>query len=131
MAFYEANPVIETLDRQGTRLAEGFVEASARHGLSDHVKPIGFPCNLLFATTDPDGSPSQSYRSLFLQETIRRGVIMPSLVVSYSHDDAAVDATIAAIDGALGVYAKAMEDGADAFLDGRPSRAVFERRWRT
>lgn len=130
MAFYEAKPVIETFDRQGARLAAGFAEASARHGLTEHVKPIGFPSNLLFATTDPDGNPSQSYRSLFLQETIRRGVIMPSLVVSYSHDDAAIDATIDAIDGALGVYAKAMEDGAEAFLEGPPSRYVFDRRWR-
>ncbi len=42
--------------------------------------------------------------SLFLQETIARGILMPSLVVSYSHGDEDIDRTVEAIDGALGVY---------------------------
>jgi glutamate-1-semialdehyde 2,1-aminomutase len=65
---------------------------------------------------------------LFLQETLRRGVIMPSLVVSYSHTDEDIDRTIDAIDGALGVYAKALEVGSAAELAGRPSRTVFDRK---
>jgi glutamate-1-semialdehyde 2,1-aminomutase len=67
------------------------------------------------------------FRTLFLQETIRRGVLMPSLVVSYSHSDADIDRTIEAIDGALGVYARALEGGAEGYLVGPASRAVFDR----
>ena len=55
---------------------------------------------------------------------------MPSLVVSYSHTDADIDHTIEAIDGALSVYARAMVDGTEPYLVGRPSRMVFDRRWR-
>lgn len=130
IAVYEREPVIEHLYRQGERLADGLSEVADRHGLADHVAPVGFPCNLLFSTTDPNGKPSQAYRTLFLQETARRGVLMPSLVVSYSHSDADVDQTIEAIDGALGVYARAMVDGTEPYLVGQPSRTVFDRRWR-
>ena len=92
--------------------------------------PVGFGCNLVFAHQRPDGEPSQAYRTLFLQETIARGVLMPSLVVSYSHTDDDVDRTLEAIDGALGVYAKAIEAGTtDGFLVGPPSRHVFDRRF--
>jgi glutamate-1-semialdehyde 2,1-aminomutase len=126
---YESEPVIEHLYRQGERLAAGLREVADRHGLSDYVAPVGFPCNLLFSTYDPDGHPSQSYRTLFLQETVRRGVLMPSLVVSYSHTDEDVDRTIDAVDGALDVYAKAMVDGTEPYLVGEPSRVVFERRF--
>ena len=56
---------------------------------------------------------------MFLQETARRGVLMPSLVVSYSHTDDDIDRTIEAIDGALAVYAKAMVDGTEQYLVGR------------
>ena len=126
---YETEPVIDHLYRQGERLAKGLASAAARHGLSDHVFPVGFPCNLLFATRGPDGEPSQSFRTLFLQETVRRGVLMPSLVVSYSHSDDDVDRTLEAIDGALAVYAEAMIKGPETFLVGPPSRAVFDRRW--
>jgi glutamate-1-semialdehyde 2,1-aminomutase len=59
----------------------------------------------------------------------RRGVIGPSLVVSYSHSDADVDRTIEAFDGALAVVARALAEGVDGLLLGSPSRLVFERRW--
>jgi glutamate-1-semialdehyde 2,1-aminomutase len=53
---------------------------------------------------------------------------MPSLVVSYSHRDEDIDRTIDAIDGALGVYKQAMDDGVEKYLVGLPSRPVFDRR---
>ena len=59
---------------------------------------------------------------------IRRGVLAPSFVVSYSHSDEDIDRTIEAVDGALGVYARALSDGVEKFLVGRPSRTVFDRR---
>jgi glutamate-1-semialdehyde 2,1-aminomutase len=129
MKIYEREPVVEHFYKQGDRLAAGLREASARHGLQDYVAPVGFGCNLVYSTLDPDLRPSQSFRTLFLQETIRRGVLMPSLVISYSHDDASIERTIDAFDGALDVYAKALADGPERFLVGPPSRHVFDRRW--
>jgi glutamate-1-semialdehyde 2,1-aminomutase len=82
----------------------------------------------MFATRGADNQPSQPLRTLFLQETIKRGVLMPSLVVSYSHTDSDLEQTLEAIDGALGSSAQALEDGVDRFLVGPPSRIVFERR---
>jgi glutamate-1-semialdehyde 2,1-aminomutase len=125
MQVYGTEPVIERLYRQGSRLKSGAEEAIRRRGLDAFVKIAGRPCCLLYATLDRDGKPSQALRSLFLQETIKRGVIMPSLVVSYSHSDADVDATVAAIDGALEIYARALEDGAERYLVGRPSEIVY------
>jgi glutamate-1-semialdehyde 2,1-aminomutase len=128
MQIYRDEPVIEHLYRQGERLAGGFRAAVHKHGLEGYVSLSGRPVNLLYATKGPDGRPSQLYRSLFLQETIRRGVLAPSLVVSYSHRDSDIDRTIEAIDEALAVYALALHDGVDKHLVGRPSRTVFDRR---
>ena len=121
---YEHEPVIEHLYRQGSRLIEGFREVTSRHGVSEYVAPVGFPCNLVYSTLGPDRQPSQAFRTLFLQETIKRGVLAPSLVVSYSHSDVDIDRTIEAIDGALEVYSRALVEGVDRFLVGRPSRRV-------
>ncbi|MEO6600209.1 MAG: glutamate-1-semialdehyde 2,1-aminomutase [Polyangiaceae bacterium] len=128
MKIYRTEPVVEHLLRQGERLARGFDQAVQRHGLGGYVELSGRACNLLFGTRGPDRRPSQSFRCLFLQETIRRGVLMPSLVVSYSHADEDIDRTIDAIDGALEVYSQAMQDGVDKYLVGPPSRTVFDRR---
>lgn len=127
MRTYQNEPVIEHLYYQGTKLRDGIREAARRHGVDEHFKVVGRPCCLAYATFDPNGKPSQAYRSLFLQETIRRGVLLPSLVVSYTHDDTAVMRTIEAVDGALGVYAQALESGTSRFLVGRPSQVVFRR----
>jgi glutamate-1-semialdehyde 2,1-aminomutase len=62
-----------------------------------------------------------------LQETIRRGVLMPSLVVSYSHSDEDIDRTVEAVDGALRIYRRALEDGVEHHLVGRPSQMVYRR----
>jgi glutamate-1-semialdehyde 2,1-aminomutase len=64
---------------------------------------------------------------LFLQETIRRGVLMPSLVVSYSHTNQDIDETVEAIDGALGIYRRALDHGVEHYLIGRPSQTVYRR----
>lgn len=128
MKTYKSEPVVETLHRQGNRLAAGVRQAIARHGLAEQVTVMGRACNLFYGTKDADGKPSQAFRSLFLQEIIRRGVIGPSFVVSYSHTDADIDKTVEAVDGALAVYARALGDGVDKHLVGAPSRYVFDRR---
>ena len=125
MRLYRDEDVIGHLYRIGTRLADGFRDAAARNGVVDRVKVLGRPCNLVYATLDPDGNPSQPYRTLFLQELIRRGVLAPSLVVSYSHDEAAVDRTLEAIDGAMAVYRCALDEGIGRYLEGRPVKPVM------
>ena len=125
MRVYQHEGVIEHLYRQGTRLEAQVQEVIRRHGLTEFVKILGRPCCLHYTPLDQDGRPSQAFRTLFLQETIRRGVLMPSLVVSYSHTDDDIDRTVAAIDGALEMYRRALDDGVERYLVGRPSQTVY------
>jgi glutamate-1-semialdehyde 2,1-aminomutase len=46
-------------------------------------------------------------------------------VVSYSHQDDDIDETVEAFDGAMEVYARALNDGAERYLVGRPSQTVY------
>jgi glutamate-1-semialdehyde 2,1-aminomutase len=127
MQVYECEGVIEHLYRQGTRLRQQTEEVIRRHGLTEFVQIVGKACCLSYATLDQGGRPSQAFRTLLLQETIRRGVLMPSLVVSYSHSDSDIDLTVAAIDGALDVYRRALDEGIERHLVGRPSQTVYRR----
>jgi glutamate-1-semialdehyde 2,1-aminomutase len=127
MRTYQSEPVIEHLYRQGQKLKEGIEESARRHGVSGFIKVVGRPSCLTYVTLDARGQPSQAFRTLFLQETIKRGVLMPSLVVSYMHHDAAIQETIEAVDAALAVYAQALEDGVERFLIGRTSQPVNRR----
>lgn len=128
MRVYRSEPVVEHLQREGARLATGFEALARSHGLEDRVRICGRPCNLSFATLGPDGAPSQAFRALFLQELIARGILAPSLVISYAHRAADVERTLEAIDGALGVYRRALDaGGVRRFLEGAPTRPVFRR----
>jgi len=124
---YEREPVIAALHRQGQRLKRGCDAVAAELGLADHVQVVGRPCNLVYVTRDPEGRPSQAFRTLFMQELIKRGVLGPSFVVSYSHSDSDIDRTIDAVRAALIVYRRGLEDGIDTVLEGRPVRPVDRR----
>ena len=125
MRTYQEEDVIGQMHRQGERLARGIRQAAADLGISDYFEVAGRASNLIFVTRDADKNRSQPFRTLFMQEMIRRGVLGPSFVISYSHSDADVDFTIEAAAAALRVYCRALEDGVEQYLVGRPVKPVF------
>ncbi|HEX3358493.1 MAG TPA: glutamate-1-semialdehyde 2,1-aminomutase [Tepidisphaeraceae bacterium] len=127
MQIYRRDNVIEYLHRQGGRLRTGVNRVIESLDLSDYFQLLGRPSNLVFATRDQSRQPSQSFRALFLQEMIQRGLLTPSLVVSFSHTDADIDRTIEAIGESLRVYRQALENGVENFLVGRPVKPVFRK----
>jgi glutamate-1-semialdehyde 2,1-aminomutase len=125
--IYKHEHVVEHLDRQGKRLIEGIKKAIDEHDLSGHFRIAGKPCNLIYATLDQKQHDSQLFRTLFLQEMIKQGIIAPSLVVSYSHTDADIDRTTEAIGEALYIYRRALDTGVEKYLVGRPVKPVFRK----
>jgi len=127
MTFYQNQPVIETFYARGERLRRGCDSAIRSHRLEDYVQLMGRDCNLLFGTRDAERRPSQPLRTLLMQEMIKRGILAPSFVVSYSHSESDIDRTLEAFDAALGVYRRALEDGVERWLDGPSVKPVFRR----
>lgn len=127
MRTYRAEPVVQTLWDQGRKLADGIARSIASLNLAGFFHVVGKPCCLMYGTCDAEKKPSQGFRTLFLQELIKRGVLAPSLVISYAHTDADVAKTVAAIHGALEVYRRALDQGLEKYLEGRPVQPVFRK----
>lgn len=127
MQFYRDNPVVETLYARGARLRSGFDRMIRENRLEGYVELVSRDCNLLFVTRDAEKQPSQAFRTLFMQELVVRGIVAPSFVVSFSHDDDVIDRTITAAGEALQLYRRALEDGPERYLQGQPVRPVFRR----
>jgi glutamate-1-semialdehyde 2,1-aminomutase len=127
MRVYQREPVIDHLWRQGERLAKGIEKSVREHRLEGYFQTIGRPCCLVYATRDTEKKPSQPLRTLFLQESIKRGILAPSFVVSYSHTDADIDRTVEVIHEVFLVYRKAMEEGVEKYLRGKPVKPVFRK----
>lgn len=127
MHTYVERGVIEVLWRQGELLRRQVDSSIHEYRLNGYFEMLGRPCNLIFATRDLDRKPSQKFRTLFMQEMIRRGVIGPSFVVSYSHSDADIQQTAEAVHEALAIYRKALDEGVEKYLQGRPVKPVSRR----
>ena len=127
MRFYRDNPVVETLYARGSRLRQGFERAVKDNDLVGYVEVVSRDCNLIFGTRDAKTLPSQPFRTLFMQEMIKLGVIAPSFVVSYSHSEADIDHTLQAVGEALKVYRKALDEGVERYLVGQSVKPVFRR----
>jgi glutamate-1-semialdehyde 2,1-aminomutase len=124
LRIYRQRNVVEFLWRQGELLRALVNQSMAENRLGGFFELAGRPCNLVFATCDQEGNRSQAFRTLFMQEMIRRGVIAPSFVVSYSHSDADIDRTAEAVYEAHVVYRKALDEGIGKYLEGRPVKPV-------
>lgn len=125
MRFYDEHDVTGALHARGGRLAELIRAAARALGLERYFEVRGRACSQVYVTRDADGQPSQEFRTLFLQETLARGLIAPSLVVSWSHADEDIEAVAAIIAEALGTYRMALDKGVHSVLRGRPVKPVM------
>jgi glutamate-1-semialdehyde 2,1-aminomutase len=124
MRIYRERNVVEFLWQQGERLRTLVSQSIAENRLEGFFELSGRPCNLVFTTRDQESNRSQPFRTLFMQELIRRGVIAPSFVVSFSHSEADIERTGEAVFEAHLVYRKALDDGIEKYLVGRPVKPV-------
>ncbi|MFE7512730.1 glutamate-1-semialdehyde 2,1-aminomutase [Streptomyces sp. NPDC057540] len=125
---YVEEGVTARLHALGERLAAGVREVAAGTGVGDHVLVRGRASNLVFATLDEHGRPSQEYRTLFLRRLLAGGILAPSFVVSSALDEADIDRTVEVVAEACAVYRKALDAGDPApWLGGRPVKPVFRR----
>ncbi len=127
IGVYEEHDVVGVLHRQGERLVKGIEPIIEELGLTGFFAVEGRPCCLVFVTRDMEKKPSQAFRTLFMQEIIRRGVIGTSFVDSFSHSDEDIDRTIEATGEALVIYKRALEEGIEKYLEGRPVQPAIRR----
>ena len=128
LRFHAQNDVSGVLHRQGERLRKRIMDGVRTLGLEAYFDVLGRACNLVYATRGPDGLPSNDFRTLFLQETLARGLLIPSLVVSYSHTDEDIDRSADLIIEALEVYRSALRNGIHTALRGRPVKVLMRPR---
>jgi glutamate-1-semialdehyde 2,1-aminomutase len=127
MNIYEKEPVVDTLWRTGEKLAEKLKKSIDENGLADYVPLMGRPCCMVYGSRDNEKKPSQMFRTLLIQELMKRGILAPSIIVSYSHTDKDIEKTAEAFHDALRIYRKALDEGIEKYLVGRPIKSA----WRT
>jgi glutamate-1-semialdehyde 2,1-aminomutase len=127
IAFMERHDVCGHVWRTGARFIEMFNDASRRAGTWPHVRVGGPACKPVLSITGRDGVPSMPLRTLFMQELLRNGVLMPQVTIAFRHDEAALKHAESAIGSALPIVAEGLWSGIDGLLEGPSVRPVFRR----
>lgn len=120
--------VVKYIWKIGGMLIRGLQEIIEESGIENFVKAGGYPCSPYLMFLDGKGKVSMPFRTLFLQETIRHGVLMPYIAPSFSHTETDVAVTLDACRKALEMVRRAIEEGTtDGLLIGPPVKPVFRR----
>lgn len=125
--IYQERDVCQRLWEYGANLRRGLLEAATAAGMNEHFEVDGPDINLNYMLRDAEGAVSLSFRTLFAQEMIRRGVLMPWVAVSLSHGDTELQLTCEAARGALSVCRQALDHGIEKYLIGSPIKPVFRK----
>lgn len=123
--FYKANNVVDHLWSFGEKLIIGMNNVAKEVGVQDYFEATGIPCSPNYSTKDSGNNLSLEFRTLFSQELIKNGVLMPWIAISYAHNSNELDFALDAVRNALKVYSKALEDGVDKYLVGPAIKPVF------
>lgn len=112
----------------GKALMEGVRKAAAETGTEKYIQVSGYSVKPAFAFKDETGEISMVARTLFLQETIARGLLMPYVVPSFAHKQEDILFAVDCIREALLVMKAAAEsDGMLAAVKGGIVKPVFRK----
>lgn len=125
--FMQRHHVVEHLWDYGRKLTAMMRSQADAHNIANHFKVGGIPCSPYYLTLDATGANSLALRTLFSQEMIRNGVLMPWIALSYRHGEEELAVTERAIDQTFAVYRKALEEGVGKYLEGSIIKPVFRK----
>lgn len=117
--------VISHLWRLGLKWKNGFNSLAKSIGINAEVGGAGPRTHFIFK--DKDGKDSLEMKSLFLQETIKRGILFGGpIFMTYSHTEKDINRTLDTCEVALNILKKAVdEDNIKRYMEGKTIEVVF------
>lgn len=109
----------------GRQLQEGMKIIAKQYNVNIALK--GYPCRMAFEYADYYGKRNWLYNSIFMQECVKRGVLLGwNVVPCYTHTDEDISLTLEVFEDAAKVYKKALESGhPENFMEGEPLKIVL------
>jgi len=125
--FMKREPVVSSIWNFGSNLISLMNEIARNHGLERFFKVYGPSCSPRFVTLDSNANVSLEFRTLFVQEMLKHGVLMPWITLAYRHNDSLLAPLEASLNDAFATYVKALETNPSNFVVGQSIKPVFRR----
>jgi glutamate-1-semialdehyde 2,1-aminomutase len=111
----------------GGSLQSAFNEASRGLGLSEHISMEGYPSSPTLVFKDHEKKPDQVLRTLFMQEMVKAGVLIPWVALSRSHGGRELDLLLKGFERSAAILNLAMKNNPLEYLEGQPAKPVFRK----
>ena len=127
MKFMKEHNVVEYIWDYGTKLISMINELAKKYEIERNFVAGGIECSPYYLTFDKNGQNSLGLRTLFSQEMIKNGVLIPWVALSYAHGENELAKTKNALEKTFEVYRKAVDEGYERYLVGSPIKPVFRK----
>jgi glutamate-1-semialdehyde 2,1-aminomutase len=123
--FMEQNNVVQKIADYGELLMKLMNASIANNGLAENIKITGHASRPELRFYE-NGIISFALKTFFMQETMKRGIFMERIGISFSHDEGVMNKTIEVIDEVLPLISSALNSGSlIEKIDGKIIEPVF------
>ncbi|NOQ56127.1 MAG: aminotransferase class III-fold pyridoxal phosphate-dependent enzyme [Nanohaloarchaea archaeon] len=114
----------------GSLLQDGYNRLAEEKGLGKITRSIGLPPHTVFEFSDREGNESLLLKSIFLQETLKHGVLFSGTQnICLSHTEEDISKALYAVEKAFDVLKDALESGSlESYLNGESVKPVFRKK---
>ena len=123
----ERDKVIDQNWSTGSALKEGMIRIAREFNLENNFEVTGYGCSPLYMWKDNKGMVSLPLRSLFLQETAKRKLLISYISPSFAHTPEIVDFALSVIRETMPVMQRAVVDGWESLLTDDVVKPVFRK----
>ena len=127
MKFMKKHNVVEHIWQYGEKLIKMMNSLAEEYEIQRNFVAGGIECSPYYLTFDKDGQISLGLRTLFAQEMIKNGILIPWIALSYSHGDEELEITKKALEKTFEIYKKAVDEGYQKYLIGDVIKPVFRK----
>lgn len=126
--FFQENHVIKKLHETGNLIIKKCRAIVDKADLTDYIIVSDSEWLPAFMFKNRDGAADMGFRTLFMQEMIKRGILFQGIFTpSYSHNEKEVDFFLDGFKGSVAVYKEALKSGYEEKLMGKPTKPVFRK----
>ncbi|WP_410222083.1 glutamate-1-semialdehyde 2,1-aminomutase [Pedobacter sp.] len=111
----------------GEQLKTGMNNIAKDLGLEHNFMVEGYACSPNYVVKDNNGNVSLPLRTLYAQEMVSNGVLMPYLALSYAHQQEELELTLNAVRNSLEVVKKAVDGDINEYLKSKVIKPVFRK----
>jgi glutamate-1-semialdehyde 2,1-aminomutase len=119
--------VIDHIWEYGKKLMDEMNSIAYDFGISEYFHVEGYPCSPNYIVKDTNLINSFEFRTLFAQEMVKNGVLMPYIAISFAHQSIQLDQTLSAVKSSLKIVLKGLDDGIEHYLQSPVIKPVFRK----